>query len=79
MRDISKEFQKIQADALRKDFLNIVAESHEEALPAAMAAPGAASPGKAVGGKTPNLDQYTVNLTESAKRGKDRPGLGQRF
>ena len=33
MRDISKEFQKIQADSLRKDFVNIVSESHEEALP----------------------------------------------
>jgi type VI secretion system protein VasG len=79
MRDISKEFQKIQADSLRKDFVNIVAESHEEALPAATGAPAAAAPGKAVGGKTPNLDQYTVNLTESAKRGKIDPVLGRDF
>src|ERR1700676_3369210 len=79
MRDISKEFQKIQADSLRKDFVNIVAESHEEALPAATGALAAATPGKAVGGKTPNLDQYTVNLTESAKRGKIDPVLGRDF
>jgi type VI secretion system protein VasG len=79
MRDISKEFQKIQADSLRKDFVNIVAESHEEALPAATGAPAAAAPGKAAGGKTPNLDQYTVNLTESAKRGKIDPVLGRDF
>ena len=79
MRDISKEFQKIQADSLRKDFVNIVAESHEEVLPSATAAPGAPTPGKAVGGKTPNLDQYTVNLTESAKRGKIDPVLGRDF
>jgi type VI secretion system protein VasG len=79
MRDISKEFQKIQADSLRKDFVNIVAESHEEALPAATTAPGAAAPGKPAGGKTPNLDQYTVNLTESAKRGKIDPVLGRDF
>src|SRR5271166_879460 len=79
MRDISKEFQKINADALRKDFVNIVAESHEEALPAATGAPGVATPGKAAGGKTPNLDQYTVNLTESAKRGKIDPVLGRDF
>jgi type VI secretion system protein VasG len=78
MRDISREFQKIQADALRKDFVNIVAESHEEALPAT-AGLGAATPGRAVGGKTPNLDQYTVNLTESAKRGKIDPVLGRDF
>jgi type VI secretion system protein VasG len=79
MRDISKEFQKIQADSLRKDFMNIVAESHEDALPAATAAPGAPTAGKAVGGKTPNLDQYTVNLTESAKKGKIDPVLGRDF
>jgi type VI secretion system protein VasG len=79
MRDISKEFQKIQADSLRKDFVNIVAESHEEALPAATGAPSAAAPGKPAGGKTPNLDQYTVNLTESAKRGKIDPVLGRDF
>jgi type VI secretion system protein VasG len=79
MRDISREFQKIQADALRKDFVNIVAESHEEALPAATEAPGAAAPGRPIGGKTPNLDQYTVNLTESAKRGKIDPVLGRDF
>ena len=79
MREVSKEFQKIQADALRKDFLNIVAESHEEALPAATAAPGSAPSGKAASGKTPNLDQYTVNLTDSAKRGKIDPVLGRDF
>jgi type VI secretion system protein VasG len=79
MRDISKEFQKIQADSLRKDFLNIVAESHEDTLPAATGAPAAATPGKIAGGKTPNLDQYTVNLTESAKRGKIDPVLGRDF
>jgi type VI secretion system protein VasG len=79
MRDTSKEFQKIQADSLRKDFLNIVAESHEDTLPAATGAPAAATPGKPAGGKTPNLDQYTVNLTESAKRGKIDPVLGRDF
>jgi type VI secretion system protein VasG len=79
MRDISKEFQKIQADSLRKDFVNIVADSNEEALPAATATPGAAATGKPAGGKTPNLDQYTVNLTESAKRGKIDPVLGRDF
>ncbi len=31
------------------------------------------------GGKTPNLDQYTVNLTENAKAGQDRSGAGARF
>src|SRR5947208_15914758 len=32
MREVSREFQKIQAEALRKDFGSIVAQSHEEVL-----------------------------------------------
>src|SRR5580658_8488424 len=79
MREVSREFQKIHPDALRKDFVNIVAGSHEEALPAGTAAPDAAAPGRAVGGKTPNLDQYTVNLTDSARQGKIDPVLGRDF
>ena len=34
---------------------------------------------RAGGGKTPNLDQYTVNLTEQAKQGKIDPVLGRDF
>jgi type VI secretion system protein VasG len=78
MRDVSREFQKIQADALAKDFLSIVAGSSEEtqAAMAASAATGAA-PGPRPGGKTPNLDQFTINLTEKAKTGKIDPVLGR--
>jgi len=78
MRDVSREFQKIQVEALRKDFMTIVAGSTEEAqaLAAAASAPSAAP---RVGGKTPNLDQFTVNLTEKAKAGKVDPVLGRDF
>jgi type VI secretion system protein VasG len=79
MREISREFQKIQADALRQEFLSIVAASHEEVLEAATEAAGEAAPARLKGGKTPNLDQYTVNLTESARRGKVDPVLGRDF
>jgi type VI secretion system protein VasG len=79
MREISREFQKIQAEALRQDFLSIVAASHEEVLEAATEAPGEAAAPRLKGGKTPNLDQYTVNLTESARRGKVDPVLGRDF
>ncbi|HKS96494.1 MAG TPA: Clp protease N-terminal domain-containing protein, partial [Terriglobia bacterium] len=45
-REISREFQKIQAEPLRKDFLAIIEESSEEALAAATQAAGAgAAPG----------------------------------
>jgi len=82
MRDVSREFQKIQADALRKDFLSIVGNSSEEAqaaVAAAAAAPGAPAGAPRPGGKTPNLDQFTVNLTEKAKTGKVDPVLGRDF
>jgi type VI secretion system protein VasG len=78
MREVSKEFQKVQADALRKDFAAIVAGSVEDAGTAAEEAAGEAAP-RASGGKTPNLDQYTVNLTENAKQGKIDPVLGRDF
>ena len=79
MRDTSREFQKIQAEALRKDFLSIVAGSHEEEIEAATTATGEAAPSRVKGGKTPNLDQYTVNLTENARLGKVDPVLGRDF
>ena len=81
MRDVSREFQKVQAEAFRKDFATIVANSSEEAQAAASveAAPGAPSAGPRAGGKTPNLDQFTVNLTEKAKTGKVDPVLGRDF
>ena len=41
--------------------------------------PGAASGAAKAGGKTPNLDQYTVNLTENARKGKIDPVLGRDF
>jgi len=76
INDVSKEFQKINADALRKDLLGIVALSSETTTAAAPVAPGDAA-GKPGGGKTPNLDQYTVDLTGNAKRGKIDPVLGR--
>ena len=82
VRDVSKELQKIQPDALRQNLTQIVAGSHEDAITAAAEEPGAASAGPGqprAGGKTPNLDQYTVNLTERAKGGKIDPVLGRDF
>ena len=79
VNDSSKEMQKINVEALRKDFASIVAQSEEETE----TAPAAAGPGegqKAKGsGKTQFLDQYTVNLTENARKGKIDPVLGRDF
>ena len=79
VRDVSKELQKIQADSLKKDFESIVAnsaETEEMAVEEAAAPQGGEQRPKA-GGKTPNLDQYTVNLTENARQGKVDPVLAR--
>jgi type VI secretion system protein VasG len=75
INDVSREFQKINADALRKDLLGIVALSNETTTAPAAAAGGEAQ--KPAGGKTPNLDQYTVDLTGNARKGKIDPVLGR--
>ena len=77
--DISREFDKIVGEALRKDFTTVVAESVEDAGAVAAAAPGAEGPPRAAGGKTPNLDAYTYNLTDRAKQGKLDAVLGRDF
>jgi type VI secretion system protein VasG len=75
-----KEFGKIQPDALKKDFQTIVAGSDEDSI-AAFAEAGAQAAGgglrPAAGGKTQNLDAYTVDLTAKAKAGKLDPVLGR--
>ena len=78
LRDGSKELLKIEAEALRKEFERIVSHSTEEEQAAAAAETMAATPAKA-GGKTPNLDQYTINLTENALQGKIDPVLARDF
>ena len=82
IREVSREFHKIDPEALRKDFLAIMAGSKEEPLSSPFAeTAGAGAPGEpgAVprASKQPNLDQYTVNLTEKAKAGKIDPVLGR--
>jgi type VI secretion system protein VasG len=79
MREVSREFQKIQPESLRKDFESIVADSREETYEVSAAGPGARAGGPKTGGKSPNLDQYTVNLTDNARKGKIDPVLGRDF
>jgi type VI secretion system protein VasG len=78
--DASKEFSRIQSGALRQEFASIVAGSKEEAETLSSApdgsVPGAAAKG---GGKTANLDQFTVDLTANARAGKIDPVLGRDF
>ena len=77
-RDVSKELVKLEADVLKKDFISIVRGSMEDEVTAAAeeySPEGAPRP--AGGGKTQNLDQFTVNLSEKAKSGKLDPVLGR--
>ncbi|MBV9879075.1 MAG: type VI secretion system ATPase TssH [Gemmatirosa sp.] len=89
-KDISRELEKIPAEALRKDFATITAPSAEAAAELGMERGGAASAGGAstggaggaggapkAGGRTPALDQFTVDLTGRAKAGKIDPVLGR--
>jgi type VI secretion system protein VasG len=76
-KDFSRELTMIQPETLRRDFESIVAGSPEDAAPLA-AATGAPAQAPAAGsGKTPNLDQFTVNLTENARSGKIDTVLGR--
>jgi len=76
-RDFSRELLMIQPEALRRDFANIVAGSPEENAAAAAPPASGTATQKTAAGKTPNLDQYTVNLTENAKLGKIDTVLGR--
>ena len=80
-REISREFQKINAEQLTKEFYAIVAGSTEDRstkpLMTGAAAGGPAQPGAIPGSKTPNLDQFTLNLNDKVKAGKIDPVLGR--
>lgn len=84
VKDVSRELTKIPVETLKRDFAAITAESAEEASASYAQSSGgsAAGAGEAPrpgGGKTPNLDAYTVNLTERAKQGKIDSVLGRDF
>lgn len=84
-RDMSGQFARIAPEALRRDLPKICRDTAEgqsaQALTtAAGAAGGAGTEGGAAaktGGPTPNLDQYTIDLTQRAKDGKIDPVLGR--
>ena len=81
MREVTREFQKISAEALHKDFWNIVAGSPED-QETAQAVPigGEGLPqagGMPAAGKQQNLNQFTIDLTANAKAGKIDTVLGR--
>ncbi len=84
VREITTELRKVDPEELRSKFYDAVGNSRETEAPLGVgAAKGASAGGGTVGrgaaeaGKTPHLDQYTVNLTANAKAGKIDPVLGR--
>ena len=84
--EIAPELQLIDAPKLLRKFNEIVEGSPEQVSslaassdPASQPAPGtpAAGAAAAAGAKTPSLDQFTVNLTENARKGKIDTVLGR--
>jgi type VI secretion system protein VasG len=79
-RESCPALQKIDADDLKRSLGSIVANSPETASTAAAAASasqGSGAPAIRPGGKSPNLDQFTIDLTARAKDGKIDPVLGR--
>jgi type VI secretion system protein VasG len=77
LRDTSREFEKISVEALQKEFLTITQMSEETPSPLAGQEEVAAARQPRGTGKTPYLDQFTVNLTDRARQGKVDPVLGR--
>lgn len=68
------EFLKIKPERLQEEFRSILAGSAEEE--AAPVAPAGVEP-PAASGKRTALEQFTIDLTENARRGKLDPVLGR--
>src|SRR6516164_1311972 len=84
VRNSSAELAKIPGEQFQKDAAALVAGSSEdeaERTEGPGPAPGDGHPGPRPAGdsKTPSLDQFTMNLTERAKKGEIDPVIGRDF
>ncbi|HEV3118732.1 MAG TPA: AAA family ATPase, partial [Gemmataceae bacterium] len=76
----SKELAKVSAERLQKELPALTAGSVEDVAEAGSTLPSAdGTPGPTPGSKTPALDQFTLNLTERAKKGEIDPVIGRDF
>ena len=76
--EASEQWSKIPLDALKRELGAITARSNEaESTPALGSGPSAAGARAPGSGRTPNLDQYTVDLTQRARAGQLDPVLGR--
>ncbi len=75
----SRELEKLTIETLRRELAVIAGNTPEANMPAeAQASKAGAAPGR-VGGptKTPSLDQFTIDLTDRARKGHIDPVLGR--
>lgn len=81
VRDIAPELAKISAEAIKREFRDIAAGSCEDST-ASLSSTGESEPvtaGGIPGGKTPSLDQFTIDLTARARANQIDPVLGRDF
>ena len=74
----SAEFKKISAEKLNQHLMDIVSGSHEDGE-VAMAGAASVSPSGIPAKGTKALDQFTINLTDRARKGEIDPVLGRDF
>src|SRR5215510_14031153 len=77
-REASAEFQKISVEELHKNLPNLVAGTVEDKYESPIAAESS-EPGVRGPTKTPGLDQFTIDLTDRARKGQIDPVLGRDF
>jgi type VI secretion system protein VasG len=78
-RELSNELKKISAESLQKELPTIIEGSCEERETAVAAPSSDPSQGVKPGSKTPALDQYTIDVTEKARKGEIDPVLCRDF
>jgi type VI secretion system protein VasG len=78
LSSVSREFDRINAEDLRNGFASVVAGSAEDGAESA-GTDGDDGAGVGATGPSPNLDQYTVDLTARAREGRLDPVLGRDF
>src|SRR5205823_5265378 len=75
----SAELAKVPADRLPGEVKVLIAGSAEDEADAVEPAAAPGAPGPAPGSRTPSLDQFTINLTERARKGEIDPVIGRDF
>jgi type VI secretion system protein VasG len=78
-RETSAELQKISVEELHKNFFDLVADTAEDDIPSADSTVDGAEPNLRGPTKTPALDQFTIDLTDRARKGQIDPVLGRDF